>query len=182
MRAARRSCAGSAGEMSRMNGKQAGVGPGSTREQAGLTWRRRRARILQRPVCDQVARVGMYLHKLGGREGDGAFENNLRATRASPPATLQRQTISSLPSRLSSRRDRCNGQVGSMRSPAVRVTCPCRMRRWMFASTIRILRSSSGPLRLLSSSGEASCCAQLGKAIPSTQKYSEYFLPAPLVT
>ena len=166
MRAAHRSCAGSAGKMSWMNGMQAGLGPGPTREQAGLTWRCRRVRNLRRPVYDHGARVGMYLHKLGGREGDGAFEKNVRATGASPPATPQRQTISSLPSRLSSRRDRCNRRVGSMRSPAVRVTCPCRMRWWMFTSAIRILRSSSGPLRLQSKSGERQAVLRLGKPIP----------------
>ena len=154
MRAAHRSCAGSAGQTSWMNGMQAGLGTGSTREQAGLTWRCRRVRILQRPVYDHGARVLVDIPKTGGREGGEALEKILRASGASPPATPQRQTITSSPSRLSRRRDRCNGQVGSMRSPGLRVTRPCRMRRWMFASTIRILRSSGGPLRLQRGSGE----------------------------
>ena len=103
------------------------------------------------PVQSLLARVQIWRqspvkasHLACQVDGKDAFYDPLLIGEETP-ASPERQTINPSQSRLSTRHSRVNGQVGSMRSPAVRVSCPCRMRRWMIASTIRILRSSTGP-------------------------------------
>ena len=154
MRSDHHTCAGSARQMSRMKAVQAAVGRRSSWGCGGLTGRRQRQRDLPEQMPSHARRVCVHMPKTRCRVDEEDQNKLYGSNQASTPAAIRGQTISSSPSRLSWWRGRVSRQVGSMRSPAVRVTCPCRMQRWMFASSIQISQSSTGPLALQRMSGE----------------------------
>ena len=113
---------------------------------------------------------------------DGEDQDKLSGSnQASTPAAIRGQTISSSPSRLSWWRGRVSRQVGSMRSLTVRVTCPCRMQRWMFASSIRMLRSSAGSVRLLDESDLGFGVLKLAGANSADPENKLNLSPPPLI-